>query len=99
MKTNRDVARERLADVPEDKVFWTRDGARLKNLEELANTLREMPGDTFSHHANAEKNDFSTWVREVMGDLTLAKHLEGSAGPASAAEAVDKKLSWLKARA
>jgi hypothetical protein len=99
MRTNQEVARARLADVPGDKVFWCHDGQKLSNLEELAAALREMPGDTFHHHVTSEKNDFSVWVREVMGDQTLAKYLETSSGAASAAQAVEKKVAWLKARA
>ena len=61
-----------LRDVSPDQAFWVSNGPVLKNLEELSNALPAMSGDTFSHHVNKEKNDFSNWVREAIGDKKLA---------------------------
>ena len=34
-----------------------------------------MKKETFAHHVNAEKNDFSAWVRDILGDQKLAQDL------------------------
>lgn len=90
--------RKRLADVPSDKVFWCQDGRVMKNLGELAAALRQMSSDTYLYHANAQKNDFSKWIKDVIGDETLAKDLQKVANNHAAAQKVEARVSWLKAR-
>ena len=95
---SKEVARARMADVPADKVFWCYGGRVLKNLDELANALREMDDEVFNYHVTAEKNDFTNWVRDVMGDTALARSLLKARSRASAAREVEKRLVWLRAR-
>lgn len=87
-----------LEDVPQDKVFWCHDGRVVKNLDELVVALREMSEETFCYHVTMDKNDFSDWVREVIGDVTLAKELQKAATPTTTAEKVETRLGWLRAR-
>jgi len=98
MVIKKEVARLYLADVPQDKVFWCQDGRVLKNLEELAVALREMSEETFRYHTIGDKNDFSNWVRDVIGDMTLAKQLEKTTIQTTAAGRVETRLDWLKSR-
>ena len=44
----------------------------------LAEGLERMSDDTFAYHCNQNKNDFSIWVEEVIGDEELAKALKVS---------------------
>ena len=37
-----------------------------------------MTDETFVCHVNNQKNDFSTWVKEVIGDEKLAAYLQKS---------------------
>jgi len=96
MVTKKGLAKSWLGDVPHDKVFWCRDGRMLKNLDELAIALRKMSEETFRYHVTGDKNDFSNWVRDVIGDLTLAKDLQKAAPHTTAAETVEKRLGWLR---
>jgi hypothetical protein len=82
-----------LQDVPEDKVFWCHDSRVVKNMAELATALKEMPNDIFEYHLNSEKNDFSTWARDVIGDTTLAGQLARVASQATALKRVEMRLS------
>jgi hypothetical protein len=86
-----------LGDVPADKVFWCHDGKTLKNMGELASALKQMSDETFEHHLNSERNDFSTWVREVIGDITLAGQLARVATRATAARKVEARMSSIQA--
>jgi len=95
---NEEVARLWLADAPQDKLFWCQDGRAMKNLGELATALREMSEETYSYHAKEDKNDFSNWVRDVIGDVTLARQLQKAATQATAARKVETRLGQLRAR-
>ncbi|UCC61222.1 MAG: hypothetical protein JSW38_12940 [Dehalococcoidia bacterium] len=82
-----------LGDVPEDRVFWCHDGRVVKNMTDLAAAIKEMNNDTFEYHLNSEKNDFSTWVRDVIGDTTLASQLARVASQATALRKVETRVS------
>lgn len=64
-------------NVPEQFVFFVRDGKVVKNLKELVAALDKMADDVFHHHANREKNDFSNWIRDVMQHHDLAHNILG----------------------
>lgn len=86
-----------LTEVPQDKFFWCYDGRVLKNLDELAVGLQQMSDETYHHHVTGEKNDFSNWAFDVIGDAILAAELQGVLGRDSAAEVVKKRLTQLRA--
>ena len=92
-------AKEFLADVPEEHVFRCYDGASFKNMQELKNGLESMSDESFTHHSNMEKRDFSNWVRDVIGDGKLAKDLAKAANRTQAAAYVANRLAALSKRA
>jgi len=59
-------------NVPEAEVFWVHNGQALRNLVDLAGALESMPAETFRHHVNKQKNDFSEWIRNSVKDDRLA---------------------------
>ena len=65
-------ADKRLADVPAEYAFWCNDGCIIKSMRELKEALEQISDATYIYHANAEKNDFSTWVKDVLLDEKLA---------------------------
>ncbi len=93
------MAQKLLGDVPVDKPFWSQDGRTLKNLQELAAALKEMSDETFRYHLNEAKNDFSNWVRDVVGDEKLAGDLWNSFTRTQAALIVADRIAYLKRRA
>ena len=97
--TTKDEARKYLSDVASEQCFWINNGPILKNLEELANALPEISDDTFQHHVNNEKNDFSNWVRDVIGDENLANDLLSSKSRYSALNKIRNRLNSLKKKA
>ena len=86
-----------LRDVPQDKVFWCNDGRVVKNLSELVVALQQMSDETYSHHVTGDKNDFSNWVRDVIGDVNLARDMQKAVGHNSAAKTVETRLARLGA--
>lgn len=95
----RAVAQKLIAQVPEDKKFWCRDGRALKNLQELDDALREMSEETFQHHLNESKNDFRNWAADVIGDEKLARDLAAATDRAQTIKAVADRNAYLKRRA
>jgi hypothetical protein len=84
-----------LADVPEDKRFWCADGRALKNLSELGSALNDMTAETFARHSSEDKNDFAIWVRDVIGDKTLASDLGKLLNRTKAAKRVASRVAFL----
>ncbi|MBU0980063.1 MAG: hypothetical protein KJ709_04625 [Nanoarchaeota archaeon] len=64
-----------LESVDKEKEFHVHDGARLRNLHDLAIILDVIEDKDFDHHVTPHRNDFSTWVSEVIGDVELADEL------------------------
>jgi hypothetical protein len=98
IKISKEEANRRLGDVPDEKHFWCHDGKLIKNLGELEKALNDMSDETFHYHSGEGRNDFSNWVRDVVGDVTLANQLQKATTQATAARKVETRLSWLRAR-
>jgi hypothetical protein len=71
----REEAKRLLSSVPDYHAFVCCDGRIVRNIRDLGKTLAHMADDTFGYHANQNKNDFSQWVKDVIGDDKLARHL------------------------
>jgi hypothetical protein len=54
-------------NVAPDKAFRLSNGGMLYNLADLLSSLKNMDNPVFSSHVNAGKNDFATWIKDVMG--------------------------------
>jgi hypothetical protein len=98
MALKKEVVRAWLGNVPEGHVFWCHDGRMLKNLEELAGALGGMSEETYRHHVTGGGNDFSNWVRDVVGDVALANQLKKALSLGAAARAASARLNWLRER-
>ncbi len=55
-----------------DQAFYCKNGKVAHTLEDLADILKDMPQDEFSHHVSAFKNDFSNWILQVLQNSDLA---------------------------
>jgi hypothetical protein len=92
------MAEKRLGGVPQEKQFWCHDGKVLRSLPELGMALGQMNEETFRHHLSGSRNDFSNWVRDVIGDEKLSRDLLKSTTQAQAAKSVDDRVAWLRNR-
>ena len=54
--------------------------------------------ETFRHHSSESRNDFSNWVRDVIGDEKLSRDLLKSTTQAQAAKSIDDRVAWLKSK-
>jgi len=97
-RITKDVAKERLADVPDDVVFRCCDGRIMRNLKELEDVLAGMENEVFVHHVTEERNDFRKWVNDVIRDEKLARDLEKSLNSEQAAKAVSSRIAFLESK-
>ena len=88
-----------LHDIEGEKRFFCHDGYVIKNLDELAQYLNKMTEDVFQYHVNSEKNDFSNWIRDVIGDQKLASDLRKANSPLESSKIlIDKMYQIQKSR-
>ncbi len=69
------IRKKILGEAPVEQHFIVADGRKLKNVIELADALETMSEEIFRHHANELKNDFSSWVKDVFYDHSLAEDI------------------------
>jgi len=98
VKISKEEANRRLGDVSDEKRFWCHDGKLVKNLGELEKALSDMSDETFHHHAGQGRNDFSNWIREVVGDEKLSKDLSKAKSRIQAGKAVAQRISFLRSK-
>jgi alpha-amylase/alpha-mannosidase (GH57 family) len=85
-----------LADVPSENVFWLKDGTSIRNIIELSAALRTMDDTAFRHHVTDEKNDFTNWVKLVVGDEVLAQNLAKCKRRLMAAKMIEERIRYLR---
>ena len=98
IRISKEEAYRRLGDVPDDKRFWCQDGKVIKNLKDLEEALNNMSDETFRHHSGGERNDFSNWVRDVLGDDKLARDLSKAKSRIQASRAIAQRISFLRSK-
>ena len=87
-----------LGDCSQECSFWSSDGSVFKNYAELSAGLRKMHKDTFSHHCNESKNDFHSWVKNVFGDVRLARQMKAAKSKTQLQRIVSSRIKSLKSR-
>jgi hypothetical protein len=98
VKISKEEASRRLGDVPDGKHFWCHDGKLIKNVGELEKALNDMNEETFHYHSVEGRNDFSNWIRDVVGDEKLANDLSKAKSRIQASKAVAQRISFLQSK-
>ncbi|MCX8147098.1 MAG: DUF5752 family protein [Candidatus Woesearchaeota archaeon] len=96
MKLTPEKVEKILSDAPPEKVFKLHMGTNIKNLRELAEALEIMADRTFEHHVTNEKNDFSNWVNDVIGDHELAEKIKKAKTREEMIGIVRKRVDFLE---
>lgn len=87
-----------LVKVPAQYVFYCHDSSIFADLRELAEGLKAMSDETFAYHSNLQRQDFSNWVRDVIGDEELANELAKSSNRLQAAEYLVARIALLSSK-
>jgi hypothetical protein len=85
-----------LSNVEPNQYFITKTGKEIKSIQELPEHLQQMDEETFKHHVNEQKNDFSNWIQDVIKDKELAEEIKTEKNKAEAAKKVEAKVKRLK---
>ena len=67
--------------VAQENAFFLQNGKVLNSVRELYDEIHKMPESVFFHHVTPERNDFSNWVKDVVGDKTLAGKIAKAGTP------------------
>jgi hypothetical protein len=94
-ETKRREAQRLLAEVAQERAFHCQDGKVLRSLKDLEDALSVMTDETYGYHWSASKKDISKWVRDIVGDLNLARDLEWATSRSLAAWEVATRMSYL----
>ena len=68
-------------NVAPESAFYLHNGKVLNSVRELFDEIHKMPESVFFHHVTPERNDFSNWVKDVIGDKTLAGKIAKAGTP------------------
>lgn len=84
--------------IPPERAFhfctpYHREGFSAHSLEEFVKLIDVASDDCIKHHG--ERSDIATWIREVIGDTTLAGRIQTLRGRNEIAEAVEKRIHEL----
>jgi transketolase len=85
-----------LSEIAPEHYFQLYGGEIIKTVPELEEALETMPEETFRHHVNRERNDFSTWIQDCCGDRMLAEELRKRTDREEMIEVLKKKLKETK---
>lgn len=96
MKINKNTAAQFLEKTTPERAFWCSDGKIFHGLVEFGAGLKNMPEGIFRYHANSEKNDFSKWISDVIGDYELGEELARAKSKSEAARKVNARIAQLK---
>jgi len=64
--------------VNPEHYFVLSDGKKLKNLQDLYENVKHMDNEVFYKHVNENKNDFSSWINDIMGIKELASAIKSA---------------------
>ena len=69
------ITKKKPVEAKPENYFILVTGVPLKNLKELANSIETMNDWVFNHHVNDTRNDFSTWVKDILKEDELAEEI------------------------
>lgn len=86
------MAKKELVNADDTHLFWVNGNGALRNLKDLAESLKNMSDETFGFHVNGEKNDFAAWVREILLDKKMASELTRAKSRTTSLKKVEARL-------
>lgn len=99
MSKNLTLARAKniLKILPKSESFWLCTNQDLRSLNTLAKSLDQANDDVFRYHVNKYKNDFSTWVKDIIGDNDFAREISRIKTKATLVRKIDEKINESRA--
>lgn len=85
-----------LAQVQDNVRFFCKDGQAFDSIEKLDESLKKMSKETFEFHVNSQKNDFSNWIYDIIGDVTLADSLRKAKDKKKVMKIISSRITELR---
>jgi hypothetical protein len=79
--------------MSEENCFYVCNGRKLNDLDDLLDELSTIDEDSFRYHVNEEKNDFASWIKEVIKDKVLANQVSKTKDKEKIISLVEKRIS------
>lgn len=90
-------AHRALSDVLDPSfAFWLTNGTIVRNIYELVSAIESCNNNTFKYHVNKEKNDFYSWILDILGDDVLAKRIKKELDQKKFAAKIKKRIKELE---
>ena len=89
-------AKKVLGQVAPEQCFWVNNGPIVRSVADLPRALKKMKDKTFMHHVGKDKNDFSTWIKHVVGDANLANSISKLKTKKAMIDQLNKRIKLLK---
>lgn len=86
------IKKKIFGEAPKEHHFILADGRKIKNIMQMADAFETMSEEIFRHHANEMKNDFSTWVKDIFYDHSLAEDISRAKNKLEAQVAVLRRI-------
>ncbi len=87
-----------LCDVPEEKHFKLKIGAKIANIKELHEMLEIISDRNFMQHVTKNRNDFANWIRNVVYDSELADMMQKADTRKKALYVLCSRIDMLESR-
>ncbi len=94
-RNNINMSKKFLESVPEGSEFYCKGGRIFKKIEDLAEGLKRMDQETFLHHVSEDRNDFASWVKDIVGDAALASKIKKTKNQKKMARGVTQRVAGL----
>lgn len=76
--------------------FWVHNGQIVESLKDLPGVIRKLDEESFNHHVNDEKNDFSNWIKDVFGEAKLANDIQKIKSKSAIVKKISARIKTLK---
>ncbi len=73
--------------------FYFSNGESAESLEEFLEKLRVIDNECFLYHVNDERNDFTSWIRECVGDNILSNRVDKLKDKNKIINTIDKRVN------
>lgn len=75
-----------------ERCFWVYEGPVVRDLNELRDVLKCVSEEQYMHHVNKMKNDFASWIEDVLGDKETSRAVKKAKTVGGMIKAVEKSL-------
>ena len=71
-----------------EQSFWVNNGPVIDSLKGLSEAVKGMSDEQYAYHTERDGNDFARWIRDCLGNTSLASRVAKAKTRSSAARAL-----------